>query len=431
MACSPTGWTSSLRPYSRHEGTTRLQAAEASAESKVQGYPSQRVRDLYRIRLRHHAVPELLAGAGIAVGVALVFGVLVANTSITGSMAGMIRAVNGSARLELIARSSEGFSQNLANKASELPGVQTAAYLLRENAIIVGPRGRQSIQLVGLTPGIVTLGGSATQNLGAGAYLLQGGIGLPSGVAKSIGARARNNVTLLTQGAAHPVLLRAILNGGTIGALANSPVAVALLPIAQRIAEQPGRVTQVLIMPRPGADRQVAAELRKLVAGRVSVVPADHELGVLNETAKPLNQSTTLFASISAMVGFLLALNATLLTVPDRRRFVAEMLAQGFDSPQLILTLAFQALLLGVMASLVGLALGYVLAHTLFTQSPVYLAAAFPISVHQTIHLTVVLAALFGGIFAALCASLPPIFDLRSGRPTSTVPPSSGDPDSE
>jgi hypothetical protein len=38
---------------------------------------------LYRVRLRSHATQELLAASGIAVGVALVLGVLVANASLT------------------------------------------------------------------------------------------------------------------------------------------------------------------------------------------------------------------------------------------------------------------------------------------------------------------------------------------------------------
>ncbi len=37
---------------------------------------------LYRRRLRAHPAGELLAGAGVAIGVALVFGVLLANASL-------------------------------------------------------------------------------------------------------------------------------------------------------------------------------------------------------------------------------------------------------------------------------------------------------------------------------------------------------------
>lgn len=395
---------------------------------RINGVRASVLRDMYRIRLRKHAVPELLAGAGIAVGVALVFGVLVANTSITGSAAALIRAVNGSARLQLAARSSEGFSEQLTNQVRELPGVQAVASLLREDAVIVGPRGRRSIQLVGVTAGIVALGGSATQNLGAGGLLLEGGLGLPASVAKAIGARSLNDVTLLTQGDAHTVVVRAVLNSGAIGAVAESPVAVALLPVAQRLAEEPGRVTQVLIQPRPGDDQQVARELQGLAAGRATVAPADNELRVLRETAKPLKQSTALFAAISAMVGFLLAVNAMLLTLPDRRRLVAELCTQGFDASQILVILAYQAIVLGVVASLAGLALGEVLARTLFHQTPVYLAAAFPITINQTVHPTLALLAFAGGIFAALLASLPPVAALISGRSTDSSLHGPGEP---
>lgn len=384
---------------------------------RIMGVRVSVLRDLYRARLRGQVVAELLAGAGIAIGVALVFGVLVANMSLTGSTASLIRAVNGRARLQLQARSQEGFSERLAREAGALPGVQNAAYLLREPAVIVGPRGRRSIQFVGVSGGIVTLRGLATRNLGAGALLLSGGIGLPSGVAESIGIQQGEQVTLLTKGDAHTESVRAVLNGGAIGPVAESPVAVSLLPVAQRLAGEPGRVTQVLIEPRPGLERQVATELRRLAGATVNVEPADNELRVLEQTAKPLGQSTALFAAISVMVGLLLAINAMLLTAPERRRFLAEMCILGYDSKQMIVVLGFQAVVLGVLASLAGLVLGDILAHTLFHQTPVYLAVAFPISVHETIQPLTALLAFCGGVFAALAASLPPLLDLWSGRP--------------
>lgn len=377
------------------------------------------LRDHYRARLRRHLVAELLAGAGIAIGVALVFGVLVASGSITGTTAALIRAVNGSATLQLAARSSQGFSEQLANRAGELPGVKNAADVLREDATIVGPHGGQSIQLVGVTASIVALGGSATQNLGAGAELLKGGIGLPSRLAGIIGAHMRHDITLLADGEAHRALVRAILNSGTIGLAAESPIAVGLLSTVQSIANEPGRVTQLLIEPEHGRQTAVVRELRRLVAERVEVEPASHELGVLNQTAKPLSQSTALFAAISAMVGFLLAVNAMLLTLPDRRRFVLGLHRDGFDLAQIVLIMLFQALALGLLASLAGIALGDVLAGTFFHQTPAYLAVAFPITIHESIRLDVVLLAVAGGLLASVLAALPPIVELRRlRRPT-------------
>ena len=92
---------------------------------RIMGVRASVLRDLYRARLRRQVVAELLAGAGIAIGVALVFGVLVANMSLTGSTASLIRAVNGGARLQLQARSQEGFSERLAVRPERCPVCRT------------------------------------------------------------------------------------------------------------------------------------------------------------------------------------------------------------------------------------------------------------------------------------------------------------------
>jgi putative ABC transport system permease protein len=376
---------------------------------------------MYWQRLKRNTVGELLAGAGIAVGVALVFGVLVANTSIVGSAREILHDVNGAASLELAARSSQGFSETLANRASSLPGVKDSAYLLREDAIIQGRAGERPVQLVGVTAGLVGMEGPATQNLGSGSLLISGGIGLPSGVAQAIGARTQSQVRLLTNGQAHSVLVRAVLGEGAIGAVAASGIVVALLPDAQTLTGQPGRVTNVLIRAQPGKTGRVAAELRKLAGNRLDVVPASNELRIVQGAAAPTTQSATLFVAIAVMVGALLALNAMLLTMPERRRIIAEWRTQGFDSKQVLVILAFQAGMLGSVASVVGVLGGEVLAHTLFHEVPNYLAVAFPASGHQTVHVSAVLIALGCGIAAALLASVAPILDLRSGEAVDAV----------
>jgi putative ABC transport system permease protein len=375
----------------------------------------------YGWRLRRYTAQELLAGSGIAVGVALVFGVLVANTSLVGSASQLVHGLTGSARLQLAARSTAGFDERLATAAARLPGVAAAAPLLRENVTILGPHGRQAIQLIGVTPALIRLGGLAGRGLSVGATSLLGGITLPTGVANAIGVAQGTPVTLLADGSAHPAHVAAVLSAASVGSITDNYVAVAFLPLAQLFTGKQGLVTQVLVEPRPGADALVRSELLRLAAGRLDVEPADDELALLSEATKPNSQSTTLFAAISVMVGFLLALNAMLLTVPERRRSIADLRMQGFDSRQVLLLLGFQALALGVGASLAGVAFGEVLSRTLFHQVPVYLTFAFPISAHQVIHAGTVLLAIVCGMLATLLASLPPLFDLRPGRPPDAI----------
>jgi putative ABC transport system permease protein len=375
----------------------------------------------YGWRLRRHCVQELLAASGIAVGVALVFGVLVANTSLTGSANQLVHGLVGAARLQLAARSADGLDQRLVQRVRNLPGVKNAAPVLQANVALVGPGGRQSIELLGVSPALVAFGGVQMRSFGPGGLRLSSGIALPSTLADAIGAQPDSPVTLLAQGDAQRILVGAVLSSSAVGSLAGNPVAIALLPVAQKLAELPGRVSQVLVEPRAGQDRAVARELRGLAAGRLDVVPADNELRLLRATAKPNDQSTTLFAAIGAMVGFLLALNAMLLTVPERRRFVAELRMQGFEPRQILVVLGFEALVLGVLASLVGVILGEVLSRSLFHQVPAYLAFAFPIGTRQVVHTETIVLALAGGVLATLLAALPPAFDLRRKRAADAV----------
>jgi putative ABC transport system permease protein len=376
---------------------------------------------LYRLRLRSHAVQETLAGSGIAVGVALVLGVLVANTSLTSSAAEFVHQSIGSAGLQIAARSPLGFDEQLASAARRLAGARATAPLLQENIAVVGPRGRQSAQLVGVNAHVVTLGGLGTRNFGLGGFRFSGGLILPSSLARQIGAEPGDKVTVLAFGVAHTIDVGAVLGSAQFGAFASSPVAVALLAVAQRLTGLRHRVTQVLVQPRRGDNALVAAGLRRLAAGRLDVLPADNELRLLEQAVQPNDQSTSLFAAISVMVGFLLALNAMLLTVPERRRFLADLRMQGYDWRQILVLLGFQAVVLGAVASGAGVLLGVLLSHIFFHRIPVYLADAFPIGTHQVLRPGTVALALGCGVLATVLASLSPVLDLRPSRPADAV----------
>jgi putative ABC transport system permease protein len=377
---------------------------------------------LYAWRLRTRAAQELLAVAGIAVGVALVFGVLVANTSIGGSASGLVHQLIGSAQLQLVARSQEGIGQQVTQQVEALPGVQAASPLLREDVVIAGSRGSEPIQLIGATAHQLSLNPQAARDLGPGATsLISRGLGLPSSVADTIGAHANDTVILRADGKRQTVPISAVLDNQTVGAVAESPVAITLMSNAQRLTGETGRVTNVLIETRPGAQTKVIDELRHIVAGRANLTSADNELRLLDVAAKPNQQSTTLFAAIAGMVGFLLALNAMLLTMPERRRLVAELRTYGYDPAQIVFLLMVQALLLGIVGSIVGIALGAWLSHTLFGGVPSYLSAAFAIGDSQIITAPTILIAAGCGVLAALLASVRPLLDLRSKRPVDTV----------
>lgn len=372
---------------------------------------------LYGWRLRRHTGQEALAGGGIAVGVALMFGVMLANTSIVGSAEQLAGSIDGKARLQIAARTEGSFPEALSERAARLPGVKVAAALLHQNVELRGPDGHKEVRMVGVTPSLVQLGGSATQSLGAGASLVAGGIGLPSSVAEAIGVKPNQMVTLRAGGRAQRVLVRAVLGTSTIGAVAQSPIAVALLPVAQEVLGKSGRISQLLIEPRQGAEPALRRQLEKLAGAGVYVGAATEEVGLLRATSHPSEQATTMFAALGGMVGFLLTFSAMLLTAPERRRYVADLRMQGYDWRQVLLVLGFEAGLLGLAAATLGVGLGLLLSRALFANVPVYLAFAFPIGSQEVVTATTVLIAVGAGLLATLLASAQPALDLLPKRP--------------
>lgn len=380
----------------------------------------------YAWRLRRQRVLELLAGGGVAAGVALMFGVLVANAALTGPTNEILHGLAGSAQLELAARSSDGFDESLLAKVKASPGVMAAAPLLSESATIAGPKGRRSVDLIGVTADLVRLDSHKFVDSRTMRALQAERLGLAPGIAAAVGVPVGGSVGVLAGGssAAGPSFR---LGGRGVHFLASSAVAVASLALVQALAGDTGRVTQILVETYPGKQRAVAKELRVLAAGRIDVEPVGSEVRRLDATAAPNSRSTVLFAAVGAAVGLLLTLNAMLLVVPERRRFLADLRMQGFEARQIAALLGFQVLTLGIVASLLGIGLGDVLSRTLLRESPAYLAFAFPVGTRDMVHVGTVLLVLGCGLLTTFLASLPVFLDLRPRRPVEVVSGGGGD----
>ena len=380
----------------------------------------------YSRRLRVHAVQELLAGVGVAVAVALVFAVTVANSSITGSAKDVVHAVIGPADLQLHARGPDGFDERLLARVERLPGVERAAPLLEQTATIVGPHGRRvTVAVAGTDIGLALLDGLAhTLPLGA---LSPGGIGLSQTSAGELGLptydpRTRPiEVSMKLRGRAVPLKVSAVLGSEAAGALSQALVAVMPLARLQQLAGLKGRVTRILVESRPGSQAAVRTELGALAGGRLTVAAADQDVSLLDQALRPSSQASDLFAGLSALLGFLFAFNAMLLTVPERREAIADLRLDGTQRAAIAQMVLFQALCLGVGASLVGLLGGYALSSGIFHQSPGYLTKAFTLGTSTVIGVRPVLVSLGGGILATCLASIVPLRDLRRGRPLDAV----------
>ncbi len=373
----------------------------------------------YRLRLRIHGLQELLAGVGVAIPVALVFAVTVANGSIEGSASAIVRGLVGPAQLQLYTRGPAGFSEQVLSHVERLPGVSHAAPVLEEPATIQAPDGRRAeVTVAGMGLDLASLDGLA--HTLPPAMLSRDGIGLSRATAGTLGlsgARPRGQVRIMLDGMTSSLDVSAVLGREAAGALSQAQVAIMPLPRLQRLTGSPGRISRILVRAQPAHVHAVAGELARLAAGRLSVAPADQDVSLLRQALGPSSQASDLFAGLAGLLGFLFAFNAILLTAPERREAIVGLRIDGTSRGAIVQMTIFQALCLGIAASLVGLLAGYALAGGFFHQSPGYLTKAFMLGTNTVVGALPVAVSLGGGILASCLASLVPLRDLRKGRP--------------
>jgi putative ABC transport system permease protein len=378
----------------------------------------------YRRHLRVQPLRELMAVVGVAAGVALLFAVQVANSSVTGAFEQVVHGVAGHATLEVAARSPEGFDESIGEQIASTPGIKTAAPVLTQQVVVVGPKATRALTLVGADERLATLGGKLISRFERYAEVSRRGLlVLTQPTAEAIGATRGSTVAIKIGERTEHLALDAIVPNDQLGPLAESPIASTSLPVVQVLGRLPNRITRVLIEPTAGHEAQVRQTLTQRFGASLNVRSVDTEVQLLSDAAKPEAQLTALFSAISLVVGVILAYNALLLASGERRAFIAYLVQLGTPDSSIIASLAFDALILGVLGSILGLLVGDAISLLAYRAPPGYLTAAFPIGGQRILSLQTILIALAAGMLAAFAAAaLPAIALLRS----SAVEPEAG-----
>jgi putative ABC transport system permease protein len=377
---------------------------------------------LYRVRLRARWAQECLAIVGIAAGVALLFASQVSSSSLQSSVAQLSRGIAGDATLQLLARDPQGFPQSLLARVRALPGVRVAAPVLEAGASASGPRGSASVQVLGADTTLAELGGALVRHAALRPFAGVGAVVLPAPLAGTLGVGAfGREVHLDVAGRTAELPLYARLGSAQIGALTASAVALVPLATAQALTGLDGRVSRILVAPVPGAQARVRAALVRLAAGRLNVEAIDYEAGLFAKAAAASSQSSALFAAISALVGFLFAFNAMLLTVPHRRRLLVDLRRDGYAARTALAVLVLDAAALGVVACALGLALGDELSIHVLHSNPAFLSLAFAVGSQRVVDWQSVALAVGGGLLAALVAVLSPLRHVLARNPLAAL----------
>jgi putative ABC transport system permease protein len=363
---------------------------------------------LYVVRLRRRWVAELMAIVGIAAGVALLYAAGVASTSLSAPVHSLLDGIVGKSQLQLASRGSAGMPEQTYEQVIALPGVRRAAPALQIPGNLVGPRGDHGVMFFGADPRIVQLRGNLLQGFKSADVARQQALVIPSPVARALGVRFGDDVRVEIAGRTLTVPV-AVAGRDQIGSLVDTSIALLPLRYLQRLAGAGQRVSTILVEAEPGQVTQVRRELQALGDGRLDVRPADFESRLFDNAAKPTDQATMAFSVLSAVVGFLFAACALLVTAGDRRKMAAQQRALGVPPRARLVTLLVDAAVVGIAGTVVGLAAGELLSRAGFSSDVSFLSGAFPIGDQRTVTWQSVAIAGVGGLVAATVGVLVPL----------------------
>jgi putative ABC transport system permease protein len=204
------------------------------------------------------------------------------------------------------------------------------------------------------------------------------------------------------------------------------------LPTAQRLMKKVGRLDEIAVAAKPDvSDEELAAEIEEILPDGTQVktggAQASDDAAETNEFITFLQGFLLAFGGIALFVGAFVIANSLSITIAQRTRELATLRTLGASRRQVLRSILAESLIVGVVASVVGLFLGLLLAEGLFW---LFEAVGFTLPNTGLVFLPrTAVVALLAGVLVTVFASLrpalratrvPPIAAVREGA---TLPP--------
>ena len=390
-------------------------------------------------------VRALLTAFAVVIGVTMVSGTLVLTDTIQKGFDGIFGASYGQtdaviAGKEIVKGSQSGAAtvpESLLAEVRALPEVAAAGGT-------IAPIASNTAEIFGRDGKPIGTGGAPRFGLGNDASLPQfsalklktgqwpegsGQVALDADTAAGESFRVGDTVTVSTLGAKHRYEVTGIASFGAVDSLGSATMAIWDLPTAQQLLDKEGRFDSISIAATDGTSSE------ELISAVQPLVPASLEVKDAKEQAAADAKETNVivnairyfllgFGGIALFVGAFVIFNTLSITVAQRTREFATLRTLGASRKQVMRSVVIEGLVIGLLASVVGLFAGFGLAKLLSAVGG-ELPEAGMVFALRTVLVSLALGTvitLLASVVPALRATrVPPIAAVREG---STLPPS-------
>jgi ABC-type antimicrobial peptide transport system permease subunit len=383
----------------------------------------------------------VLTAIAIVLGVAMVTGTYILTDSIKGAYNGIFTeiyrgtdaTVTGKAAFDLSsgsATTAPPFDESLLGKVRDLPDVQDAVGGVGGIANLVGHDGK-----------VITFGGAPhlgfsvdpdrpqfnTLTLVDGDWPGPGELVVDRTTAGKKDLEVGQTIGVEANGPVRQMTISGLVKFGGASSLGGATLAGFDLPTAQKVFGRVGKLDQIRAKAKPGvAPEKLTAEIQKILPPNTQVrtgeAQATEDASDTTSFLDFLQNFLLAFGGIALFVGCFVIANSLSITIAQRTRELATLRTLGASRRQVLTSIVIEALVVGVLASVVGVLVGFGLAEGLFS---LFDAVGFTLPNNGLVveTRTIVVAMLVGTVVTVLASlrpalratRVPPIAAVREG----------------
>jgi putative ABC transport system permease protein len=376
----------------------------------------------------------VLTAIAIVLGVATVSGTYVLTDSINNAFhsifyetrAGSDAVISGKSPFDISGDSGStkpSFDESLLQNVRALPEVGEAEGQVQGEAHLIGADGKAIVYGGAPNLGFSIANGASRFNplqLVSGAWPKANEVVIDKSTAKKEHFKIGQVVGVQAQGPVERLRVSGLVKFGSVSTIGGATLSGFDLSTAQHLFAKPGKLDEIAVAAAQGVSTP------KLVASLDKVIPADTVVRTAkaqsHEDAKETDSFISFlqkfllgFGGVALFVGSFVIANSLSITIAQRTREFATLRTLGASRSQVLRSVMLEALVMGTLASIVGLFAGLALAKGLFS---LFDAVGFTLPNNGlTLETRTIIVALIVGIVVTLLASLRPA--LRATR----VPP--------
>ena len=326
-----------------------------------------------------------LTAVAIVLGVALVAGTLILTDSIskafdnifTDSRQGSSVVISGKSAFDLTDDSgatAPPLNESLLQTVREQPDVAAAEGSVNGEAQLIGDDNKAIVYGGAPNLGFSIENGNSPFNplsLVEGSWPSGDEVVIDGSTADKEGFVVGDTVGVQGRGPVEQLRISGIVKFGSVSTIGGATLAGFDLPTAQRVFDMQGKLDEIAVAAKAGvSDEQLAQALGDILPRntqvRTAAEQAQNDAKDTNSFISFLRTFLLSFGGIALFVGAFVIANSLSITIAQRTRELATLRTVGASRRQVLKSIILEAIVVGVLASVVGLFLGLGLAKGLF-----------------------------------------------------------------